>query len=333
MDEMRDAPIRKPIIRLWIPAACLFLLVLAGLACALPSGGDDDSMQKTQIALDVQATTLALREAQLTQDAAAPGEAPPPATPTDTVAPPPTTEPPPPAATPTDTVEPPPEEGEPVEGSLVRAPYDPAYDWGSGHDSEDFDGTKGIFPSSSAGAATAYYDDGRYNITFTSRGRWTWYWTFLDPRNFYADVVIFNGDKCDSRDAGGMVFRGDSVWDYGYMFGITCGGEYVIAITAIPGTEGIVWSIDGNQVLIGELVYLDSDLIDTGPGAVNRVGVMAKNGDFDLYINGKWVDEFGYWGFPPSAKWDQGNMALFLGTGNTKDAAVSFDDFNVWNLP
>jgi hypothetical protein len=330
---MRDATNHKPNSRIWVPITCLLLLVLAALACALPSGGDDAAIQQTQIALEVKATTLALREAQLAAEETGPGEVPPPATPTNTIEPPSMDEPPPPSATPTNTVEPPPEEGESVEGSLVRAPFDPAYEWGSGHDSEDFDGTKGIFPSSSAGAATAYYDDGKYNITFTSRGRWTWYWTFLDPRNFYADVVIFNGEKCVSRDAAGMVFRGDSVLDYGYMFGITCGGEYVIAITAIPGTEGIVWSIEGNQILIGVRKYLDSDLIDTGPGAVNRVGVMAKNGDFDLYINGKWVDEFNYWGFPAAARWDQGNMALFLGTSDTKDAAVSFDDFNVWNLP
>ena len=85
-------------------------MVLAGLACTLPSSGGDDAAQKTQIALDVQATTLALREAQLTQGAAAPPEVSAPPTSTNTVEPPPTTEPPPPAATPTDTIEPPPEE-------------------------------------------------------------------------------------------------------------------------------------------------------------------------------------------------------------------------------
>jgi hypothetical protein len=311
---------------------CLLFMILAGLACTLPTGGDTGSVDETQVALDVQATTLAIREAELNQQAGSQPEAPPsqsePPTPTATTQP---AAPPPQASTvtPTPTVE----AGTSVEGSLVRASYDPAADWGAGHDVENFDGTKGLFPASSAGAATSWYEDGRYHIRFGSRGRWTWYWTFLDPANFYADIVVINGDKCVSNDSAGMIFRGDSGFDYGYMFGITCGGEYFVGITAVPGADGLVWSIENGIILIGERNYIQSDLIDTGPGAMNRIGVMAKGGDFDLYINGQWAGEFSYWGFPPVAQWAQGNVALYLGTAQKPDARVSFEDFSLWNLP
>jgi hypothetical protein len=313
----------------------LLSILLAGLACDLPSGSgsESSSIDETKVALDVQATTLALREAELTRQAGSQPEAPPPQpelpTPTETTQPPPQPQ----TASDTPTATATVETDSAVEGSLVRASYDPAASWGSGHDSENFDGTKGIFPSSSAGAAMAWYEDGRYHIRFSTRGRWTWYWTFLDPANFYADVVIINGDKCVPNDSAGMVFRGNSVWDWGYMFGITCGGEFFVGITAVPGADGIVWSIENGNLLIGERKYIQSDLIDTGPGAINRIGVMAKDGDFDLYINGQWAHEFSYWGFPPPAQWPQGNLALYLGTAQTPDAMVSFEDFNLWNLP
>lgn len=313
----------------------LFILAifLTGLACSFPSEREADTLAETRIALDVQATLLMQQQVELTQQAASPPEVPitQPELPTQ---PPPTSPPPTPTETqPTPTDEPTVDENAPVEGSLIRAPYDPAADWDTGHDAETFDGTNGIFPSSSAGAAVAWYDEGRYHISFTTRGRWTWYWTFLDASNFYADVVIINGDKCVSGDTAGMVFRGDSSWDYGYMFGISCGGQYFTGITAVPGTDGIVWSVQGSSILFAARKLYNSDLIDTGPGAMNRIGVWAEGGDIDLYINGKWVTEFTYWGFPAGAQWNRGNLALYLGTAQRTNAKVSFEDFSIWYVP
>jgi hypothetical protein len=318
--------------KLW-PWAALLLMGLAALACTLAGSTQNTSIRQTQLAVEVRETTLALREAALNQEGGEQAQQPTPP-PVAETQPPPETESPEPPSEEAPSTEEPSEEGEQaVEGSLVRASYDPAFDWGAGHDRENFDGSSGKFPKSSAGAASAFYEDGRYHITFTSSGRWTWYWSALETGNFYADIVVINGDKCVDRDSAGMVFRGDPEFDYGYMFGITCGGEYFVGITAIPGAEGIVWSIEDDHVLADQRQFISSDLIDSGPGAANRIGVWADGGEFDLYVNGKWVDAFNYWGFPISTQWSRGNIALYLGTGQRTNARVSFDDFSIWYNP
>ena len=306
---------------------CLVVLILASLACSLPSNQSSDSVQATQLALEVEATTLALEKAVLTQEAESEeeAEAPPEA---DEPAP---EEEEPAEATPTSTEETPEESSEPVEGSVERASYDPAYGWGSGHDSDNFDGTQGKFPPSSAGAATAWYGDGRYNITFTSRNRWTWYWSFIDAADFYADFLIYNSDKCVPGDTAGFVFRGDKDQDYGLMFGISCGGDYFIGFTAVPGADGFVINFTEAGISGGERILIHSDLIDTGPGAVNRLGVMARGDDINFYINGKWAASRSVAMYTPLI-FVHGHFALYLGTAQKPDASVSFDDFNIWYL-
>lgn len=304
----------------WI---CLISLILASLACSLPSDDSSDAIQATQLALEVEATTLALEKAALTQAAES-----------DDSSAPPETEGPPDEeeedveATATATQE----SSEAVEGSLERASWDPAYGWGAGHDSDNFDGATGKFPSSTAGAAHSWYGDGRYNITFTSRSRWTWYWSFLDVEDFYADVVVFNGDQCVPGDTAGLLFRGNSVEDFAIMFGINCGGEYLVGFTFWPGTDGPVCSWGGGADFAcgGNREMAQSDLIQTGPGAINRVGVRAKDLDLDFYINGKWVASRTLPVLPPIS--DHGQFALFLGTAQSTNSSVSFDDFSAWYL-
>jgi hypothetical protein len=308
-------------------AICMSLavLILASLACSLPSDDSSESIQATQLALEVEATTLALEKAALTQAAEAEEESPdepdveePESEEADD------------ETTTTEEEEPPDETTEAVEGSLERASWDPAYGWGSGHDSDNFDGATGKFPSSTAGAAHAWYGDGRYNITFTSRSRWTWYWSFIDAGDFYADFVVFNGDKCVPGDTAGFVFRGHKDADYGLMFGISCGGEYFIGFTAIPGTDGVVLNFTEAGIEPGDRILYPSDLIQTGPDAINRIGVRAKGTDIDFYINGKWVASRSVAMYAPM--FEHGHFALYLGTAQKPDASVSFDDFNIWYL-
>lgn len=307
---------------------CLAFLLLASLACALPTNQSSGSVEATQLALEVEATTLALQKAVLTQESvsqeesAAEPEVEEPAPEEEEEA----------EATPTATEEVAEESSEAVEGSVERASYDPAYGWGSGHDSDNFDGTVGKFPSSSAGAATAWYGDGRFNITFTSRNRWTWYWSFIDAADFYADFLVYNGDKCVPGDTAGFVFRGDQTADYGLMFGISCGGEYFIGFTAIPGSDGVIFDFSEAGVIDPTARTLfPSDQIATGPGAVNRLGIMAKGDNIDFYVNGKWVANRSVALYPPVFL-HSGRFALYLGTAQKPDASVSFDDFNIWYL-
>jgi hypothetical protein len=308
----------------------LVIILIAVGGCTFPSGDEDTSLSETRVALDVEATTLAMEKTRLAEAAISQPEPTQPPPPTDPPPPPPTDAPLPteePAA-PTETPEP--EGPEPFEGSLVRAPFDPAYGWGAAHDADSFDGEKGKFPNSSAGAATAWYGNGYYNITFTSRARWTWYWSFIDSGDFYMDVVVVNGDKCVPGDTAGMVFRGDSSWDYGLMFGISCGGDYFVGFTAIPGVEGVICSFASANINCAAKQLTHSDLIQTGPGAINRIGVYAQGYNIDYYINGKWVANRSVSLWAPV--FDRGTFALYLGSAQKPDASVKFDDFSIWYL-
>lgn len=321
---------------------CTLSLGVLIAGCNRPASPEDESKEETSIALRVRATTLAMAAEEEAEpvEVAERGEDPEEALPSETPVP--STDTPQPSETPHPTATPSPTETptitptpgpEAVEGSLVRAPYDPAADLGSPQVYESFDASEGIFPDRSDGASRSWYGDGLYNLSFTSRGRWTWYWTNMEGANFYADVVIYNGDQCVDRDTAGFVYRGSAVWDYGYMFGISCGGAYFVGLTAIPGSDGFICAIINRTKLDCDYPKLiPHPAIDPGPEAINRIGIMAKGGDVDFYINGEWVDEFSMYSLGPGFTIPQGNFALYLGTAQKPNARVSFDDFSLWFL-
>jgi hypothetical protein len=316
-------------------------------------------MEETRIALAIQSTALAMDIQSATLAAGVqpdPTDPPPPPPPPPTEAP---TQPPAPTAPPPEpTADPPtveaptaapPSGAQYVEGSMERASYDPAAGYGPPSVSDTFDGNSGLFAAQSNGASRSWYGEGRYNIAFSSRGLYTWYWTDHDGGDFYAEVVAVNGDKCVQWDRTGMIVRGMrssgffgnvADVDFGYLLGITCGGNYFMAVTGGPGNMGWVcymwdggssWDCDGSY-------YQPSSYIATGPGAANRIGVLAQGGEISLYVNGNYVDGFNewtFWGTTTTGAWSnpRGQFALFLGTGQKGDGRVSFEEYNFWNNP
>jgi hypothetical protein len=187
-----------------------------------------------------------------------------------------------------------------------------------------------------SGVAHGWYQGGRYNITFPTRGWWTWYMGSTSLTNFYVDVVVFNGDQCAERDAGGLLYRYVQFNDFGFMFGVTCGGGYFNGGSMGAGPEGPVCEIldpalvdDSDTDCSGMWDHPTSEYIDSGPGAANRIGVKALGQQITLYINGHQVDSMTLtpvWVF-------SGNFALYLGAGQRDNASVSFDDLSIWFNP
>jgi hypothetical protein len=290
-------------------------LMLAFLACTPTTISDDDRIQ-TEVAERVQETQLALGEQ-----------------------PPATTEAPPlePEATITPTLTPTATESPWIEGSVERAPYDPAAGLGSPDVHDDFSGSNPEFELDNAsGVAHGWYQNGRFNITFPTQGWWTWYSGSTDLTNFYVDVVVYNGDQCADRDAAGLLYRYQKFADYGFLFGVTCGGGYFRGITGGPGPAGVVCKIldpalsDPSTIdCTGMWPHPTSEYIDSGPGAANRIGVKALGQEITFYINGHAVDSM----ILNSAFTFSGNFALYLGAGQRDDASVSFDDLSVWFNP
>jgi hypothetical protein len=224
-----------------------------------------------------------------------------------------------------------------AEGSVVRAAYDPAAGWGPPDVHDDFSGTNPEFELDNvSGVAHGWYQNGRFNITFPTRGWWTWYSGSTEQTNFYVDVVVYNGDQCVDRDAGGLVFRLVQVGDMGFLFGVTCGGGYFSGITGGPGATGPVCQWNSSTPNIGEWDctgmwdHPTNEYIDTGPGAANRIGVRALDGFITYYVNGHQIDSLN---IPFPIPVFSGKFALYLGAGQADNASVSFDDLSIWLNP
>jgi len=285
-------------------------LLFAFIACSPATPAPDISAQQTQVALSIAETV-----------AAGQGQSPA------------TTEAPPVVQPPTDT--PTPTESPWIEGSVERAPYDPAAGLGAPDVHDDFSGTNNEFELDNvSGVAHGWYQNGRYNITFPTRGWWTWYKGSTSLTNFYVDVVVYNGDQCADRDAGGLLYRYYQVDDFGFLFGVTCGGGYFIGLTGGPGATGPVCQFINSAPSLGDWDcsgmwnHPTSAYIDSGPGAANRIGIRAQGTQITMYINGHNVESM-VMPFPAFS----GNFELYLGAGQRYNASVSFDDLSIWFNP
>jgi hypothetical protein len=222
-----------------------------------------------------------------------------------------------------------------VEGSLIRASYDIATNWGPGHMHDDFDNPEdGVFSSHEIGSSASWYgDDGRYHIRYEDRGRYVWFWTAVDILDLYVDVVVINGQNCVERDSAGFVIRGNQVTDEGYLFGITCGGQFHIGFKGGPNPGNAICSVvDQTSWNCSALTTLhDSQYIASGPGAMNRIGVLTNGKNLTFYINGHYAyyihtDDFADFNI-------SGNVALYLGTFQDLNAEARYEDFNLWSSP
>ena len=297
-------------------------LLLAFLACTPITIISEDDLLNTEVAQSLQETQLALGQQPPATTEAPPVEA----SPTNTQ-----------TLTPTLTLTPTATESPWIEGSVERAPYDPASGYGSPDVHDDFSGTNPEFELDNAsGVAHGWYQNGRYNITFPTRGWWTWYSGSTALTNFYIDVVVYNGDQCVDRDAAGLLYRYQKLLDFGFLFGVTCGGGFFIGITGGPGPTGVVCDIldpaltDPSTIdCSGMWEHPTSEYIDAGPEAANRIGVKAVGQEITFYINGHAVDSM----ILNPAFTMSGNFALYLGPGQRDDASVSFDDLSIWFNP
>jgi len=212
-----------------------------------------------------------------------------------------------------------------------RSPEDFALTLGPPHDADAFDGEGGVFLPSNDGASRALLSDGRYVIEFDSRGRWTWYWSFIDAGDFYSDILVIQSTTCVEDDAAGLLFRGSAVRDEAYLFGVNCAGEYFIGLTSSPGADGSICSTgyDGS-VDCRYQRWQSDDIIHSGPGAVNRLGVYAVGDHLDFYVNGVWLESRDVDALSPEWRFWRGNIALFLRSAQVNRASVEFDDFNMW---
>ena len=183
---------------------------------------------------------------------------------------------------------------------------------------DSFDNPDAWYDYSNPDRAAYKVADGHLTgIDFVPEEKNTW-WSYSDVSsgNLYAEVSATNGD-CIGRDSMGMAVRVDSATAAGgYSLEVSCDGAYRFRRH----------SINGNPV---ELIdWTASSAINTGPGAINRIGIWGYQGRFRLFINNQEIDK----------SWDTdylftfGTFALFTRASQTYDLTGTFDDFAYWNI-
>ncbi|MEJ2010719.1 MAG: serine/threonine-protein kinase [Anaerolineales bacterium] len=147
--------------------------------------------------------------------------------------------------------------------------------------------------------------------------RYTW-WS-MDWRqsgNLYAEVSTTNGD-CLGKDSVGIAIRVDPDSGMGgYSFEVSCDGHWRLRRHHRDGSPRVLvdWS--------------EAAAINTGLGAVNRLGVLAYLDRFVLYVNDQQVGTV----IDPQYTYSFGAFALYVRASLTYSLQASFDNFSAWHI-
>jgi hypothetical protein len=141
-----------------------------------------------------------------------------------------------------------------------------------------------------------------------------WMLTWPEPTNFYLEGTFETG-TCAGRDRYGLMTRSSAPSEsyVGYLFGVTCDGQYSLR----------TWDGEEFTQLIS---WTSSNFINQGTGKTNRLGFWAKGSRIILYVNGKKLTEI------QDDTYDDGKFGLFIGSVETDNFKVEVDEIAYWIL-
>lgn len=159
---------------------------------------------------------------------------------------------------------------------------------------------------------------GTYNMTAKGKKGFEtitcWEATWPRINNLYLEAETKSPETCSGRDRWGLFFRGPDT-QRGYVYLLTCDGEFVMG------------NLDGQNVQIIQS-FSTSGAVNAGPGQTNRIGVLANGSNFSLYVNGARLSDV-----TDSAYTSNGvRIGLAIGSSDTENMTVNFDNFAYWEL-
>lgn len=170
------------------------------------------------------------------------------------------------------------------------------------------------WPTGTSQYTTIAFEDGYLKLTAeTELDGWRLSWPYLT--DFYLEASM-QTPECEGSDHYGLMFRVPAKADAnkGYLFGVTCDGRYSLRR----------W--DG-QTMYFPINWTASNAIAEGANAVNKLGVMARDSELSLYINGQKVDEI------TDNAYLEGSFGIFVGKDTTEDFTVWVDQVRYWENP
>ena len=140
---------------------------------------------------------------------------------------------------------------------------------------------------------------------------WTASWPTL--QDYYLDVVAQVPGDCSGKDEWGILFRTPDA-SKGHIFTITCDGYYRLRL----------WDGTNMDLLVEST---ESEHINTGSAAFNRIGVKAVDEEISLYVNGFFLATIN------SNAYDVvGPYGVTINAVDTDNLTVHFTELRYWDL-
>lgn len=142
-----------------------------------------------------------------------------------------------------------------------------------------------------------------------------WAFSSIEAKNYYFEITV-EMPNCSGSDRAGIIFRTPlNSYNLGYIFQITCDGYYRLTN----------WDGNNHQPLIN---WTEHTSINTGSGAINRIGVYVEDTKMQLFVNAIEVNSF----IDATYK-SEGKIGLVIGVEGTQNFEVKFDDAAYWRVP
>ena len=140
-----------------------------------------------------------------------------------------------------------------------------------------------------------------------------WEVSWPKVRDYYLQTNIVSPQECQADDRYGLFIRTPDL-NVGYLVGLTCDGR--LAMTR--------WDGANTDILVN---FVSASHINTGPGASNRLGVIANGGTYQIYVNGQLTAEAS-----ESSYVGDYRFGYFVRAATENPFTVSFDDMAIWLL-
>lgn len=140
-----------------------------------------------------------------------------------------------------------------------------------------------------------------------------WEVSWPNLQNFYMQTEVTTPEQCQPDDRFGMLFRAPDNFR-GYLYGLTCDGRYSLT----------KWDGEETTVLVAPAT---NGAINSGPGSVNRIGVVAFGGNYLLYANGIFLTEVQDFSYTTNGK-----IGYFVRASSDQGFVVKYDNLAVWVL-
>lgn len=155
-------------------------------------------------------------------------------------------------------------------------------------------------------------NDALYFLSIKGQGWHGWRATYPKPKNFYLEATVHN-INCGNGDYYGILFRATNDFN-GYWFGVSCQGKFNLRSGGINAWKEPVPAESNSAIL-------------SGANRTNRLGVMVKDNQISLYINGKLVKDLSDNAYP-----NAGTFGMFI-VGWNPNFAFETEEMAYWELP